>query len=41
VIIDGISMAVTERQQFASIIQRNNGQIEALLKIMRERAGQA
>ena len=41
VIIDGISMAVTERQQFASIIQRNNGQIEALLKLMRERAGQA
>jgi len=32
VIVEGISMAVTERQEFASVIQRNNGQIEALLK---------
>jgi phospholipid transport system substrate-binding protein len=40
VVIDGISMAVTERQQFASIIQRNNGQLEALLKQLRERSGQ-
>jgi phospholipid transport system substrate-binding protein len=40
VIIDGISMAVTERQQFASVIQRNNGQLDALLKLLRERAGQ-
>src|SRR5262249_62019908 len=40
VIVEGISMAVTERQEFASVIQRNNGQVEALLKLLREKSGQ-
>jgi phospholipid transport system substrate-binding protein len=40
VTIEGVSMAVTERQQFASVIQRNGGQLEALLKVLRERAAQ-
>ncbi len=33
-------MAVTERQEFASVIQRGGGQIDALLKALRERSGQ-
>jgi phospholipid transport system substrate-binding protein len=40
VIVEGVSMAVTERQEFASVIQRGGGQIEALLKLLRERSGQ-
>jgi phospholipid transport system substrate-binding protein len=40
VVVEGVSMAVTERQEFASVIQRGGGQIEALLKALRERSGQ-
>ena len=39
VVVEGVSMALTERQQFASIIQRGGGQIEPLLKLLREKAG--
>lgn len=38
VIVDGISMAVTQRSEFASEIQRNGGQVQTLLATMRERA---
>jgi len=37
VIVEGVSMSVTQRQEYASVIQRNGGDIEALLKVMRER----
>jgi phospholipid transport system substrate-binding protein len=40
VVVEGVSMAVTQRQEFASVIQRNGGQIDALLKLLREKAGQ-
>jgi phospholipid transport system substrate-binding protein len=40
VIVEGVSMAVTQRQEFASVIQRNGGQIDALLKLLREKSGQ-
>jgi phospholipid transport system substrate-binding protein len=40
VVVEGVSMAVTERQEFASVIQRGGGQIDALLKALRERSGQ-
>ena len=40
VIVEGISMAVTERQEFASVIQRGGGQVEALLKLLRQKTGQ-
>jgi phospholipid transport system substrate-binding protein len=33
-------MALTQRQEFASVIQRNGGQLEALLKVLREKTGQ-
>jgi len=37
VIIEGISMLVTQRSEFASIIQRHGGQVGGLLALMRER----
>jgi phospholipid transport system substrate-binding protein len=41
VTVEGVSMALTERQEFASIIQRGGGQVEALLKQLREKTGQS
>lgn len=41
VTVEGISMALTERQEFASVIQRNGGALEALLKLLREKTGQS
>jgi phospholipid transport system substrate-binding protein len=38
VIIDGVSMQVSERSQFASGIQRSGGQVQSLLAMMREKA---
>jgi len=38
VIIEGISMLVTQRSEFASVIQRHGGQVGGLLELMRERA---
>jgi len=35
VVVDGVSMAVTKRSEFAAIIQRNGGQIEGLLATIR------
>jgi phospholipid transport system substrate-binding protein len=37
VMIDGVSMAVTQRTEFAEIIQRNGGRIEGLLETIRGR----
>jgi phospholipid transport system substrate-binding protein len=37
VIIEGISMLVTQRSEFASVIQRHDGQVGELLVMMRER----
>jgi phospholipid transport system substrate-binding protein len=36
VIVDGVSMAATQRSQFAAIIQRSGGQVGGLLVMMRE-----
>ena len=38
VIVEGVSMAVTQRSEFASIIQRNGGQLAGLITIMREKS---
>jgi phospholipid transport system substrate-binding protein len=35
VVIEGISMAVTDRQQFAAVIQRGGGTIQALIDAMK------
>jgi phospholipid transport system substrate-binding protein len=34
-------MAVTQRQEFSAVIQRNGGDIEALLKLLRAKAQQS
>ena len=41
VIVEGISMAVTQRSEFASIIQRNGGQLRGLIAMMREKTASA
>jgi phospholipid transport system substrate-binding protein len=38
VIIEGISLLVTQRSEFASVIQRHGGQVSGLLTLMREKA---
>jgi len=40
-IVEGISMAVTQRSEFASIIQRNGGQVGGLIAMMREKTASA
>jgi phospholipid transport system substrate-binding protein len=37
VVIEGVSQSVTERQEYSSILQRNNGNMDALLNIMQQR----
>jgi phospholipid transport system substrate-binding protein len=37
VIVDGVSMAVTQRSEFASVIQRNGGQVQGLITALRQK----
>jgi phospholipid transport system substrate-binding protein len=37
VVVDGVSMAVTQRSEYSAIIQRNGGQMEGLLDTIRNR----
>ena len=37
VAVDGISMAVTQRSEFASVIQRNGSQVQGLIAMLREK----
>jgi phospholipid transport system substrate-binding protein len=41
VIVEGISMAVTQRSEFASIVQRNGGQVRSLIALMRQKTASA
>lgn len=41
VIVEGVSMLVTQRSEFASVVQRNGGQIRGLLAMMREKNASA
>ena len=42
VAVDGISMAVTQRSEFASVIQHNGGQVQGLITMLRQKtAGSA
>ena len=41
VIVEGVSMAVTQRSEFASIIQRNGGLVHGLIAMMREKTASA
>ncbi len=40
VIIEGVSMSLTQQQEFGAVIQRNGGQLESLLATMRARVQQ-
>jgi phospholipid transport system substrate-binding protein len=37
VIVDGVSMLVTQRSEFASVIQRHGGHVQGLITLMREK----
>ena len=41
VAVDGISMAVTQRSEFASVIQHNGGQLQGLITMLREKTAGA
>lgn len=41
VVVDGVSMKATQRSEFASIIQRNGGQPDALVAALRQQVAQA
>jgi phospholipid transport system substrate-binding protein len=41
VIVEGISMAVTQRSEFASVIRRHGGQVEGLLTLLRRKTASA
>ena len=41
VIVESVSMAVTQRSEFASVVQRSGGQIRGLLALMREKTASA
>jgi phospholipid transport system substrate-binding protein len=41
VVVEGVSMMVTQRQEFSAVIQRGGGDIEALLKPLRAKARQS
>ncbi len=36
VVVEGVSLSVTQRQEYAAVIQRNGGQIDGLLALMRQ-----
>jgi phospholipid transport system substrate-binding protein len=40
VAVEGVSMGVTQREEFSSLIQRGGGKVEALLSALRQRVGQ-
>ena len=41
VIVEGVSMMVTQRSEFASVVQRNGGQVRGLLTMMRQKTASA
>ncbi len=41
VIVEGISMAVTQRSEFAAVIRRHGGQVEGLLTLLRQKTANA
>ena len=38
VVVEGVSMAITQRDEFASVIRRGDGEIEALISELRQKA---
>jgi len=40
-IVEGISMIATQRSEFASVVQRNGGQVGGVIAMMREKTASA
>ncbi|WP_448189050.1 MlaC/ttg2D family ABC transporter substrate-binding protein [Azospirillum sp. sgz301742] len=40
VVVEGVSMGVTQRQEFSSVIQSNGGRIEGLIQALRQKTSQ-
>ena len=40
VVVEGVSLVVTQRSEFASVLQRNNGNVPALTALLREKTDQ-
>lgn len=40
VVVEGVSQSVTQRDEYADILQRNNGSLDALLAVMRDKSQQ-
>jgi phospholipid transport system substrate-binding protein len=38
VVVDGVSMSITQRSEFASIIERNGGDLNEFLTVLKEKA---
>ncbi len=41
VMVEGVSMGVTQRQEFASVIQQNGNRVDGLIQALRNKVGQA
>ena len=41
VIVEGVSMTMTQRSEFAAVVQRNGGQVQSLISMMREKTAAA
>jgi phospholipid transport system substrate-binding protein len=41
IIVEVVSMTATQRSEFASIVQRNGGQVRGLIALMREKTASA
>jgi phospholipid transport system substrate-binding protein len=39
VVVEGVSMRVTQRDEFAAVIRRNGGKVEGLLAALRRKTG--
>ncbi|WP_448207881.1 MlaC/ttg2D family ABC transporter substrate-binding protein [Azospirillum sp. sgz302134] len=40
VFVEGVSMGITQRSEFASVIQQNGGQVQGLIQALRQKVGQ-
>ncbi len=41
VVVENVSMGVTQRQEFASVVQQNGGKIDGLIQALRQKVGKA
>ena len=41
VVVENVSMGVTQRQEFASVIEQNGGRVDGLIQALRQKVGRA